>query len=59
MIGKAPTTRQGLMYPQITQRGLRAATKTMDRLDPQITQIGRFQGEPRNLFRKTRFCELV
>jgi hypothetical protein len=45
--------------PQITQRDLRAATKTTDCLDPQITQIGRFHWERQNPFRKTRFCECV
>jgi hypothetical protein len=36
--------------PQITQRGLSAATKTTDYMDPQIPRIGRFHGEPQETF---------
>jgi len=45
--------------PQNAQRGLTAATKTTDCLNPQITQIGRFHWEPQNLFGKTMFCAFV
>jgi hypothetical protein len=44
---------------QVTQRSLVAATKTTVSLDPQMTQIGRFDWEPTNRFRKTRFRKFV